>query len=176
MIRRITCIVLALTMFLSLFSACGGVISTDETEEVPADAPTVDMKELGAAMRSADPSFPQMTNLDSSEEKASKLFIYISEMDYSKVDGYFLSYADDGASYELAVIAVKDRGDVREAEASLKEHLESRINLYKNYSPENLPNAEAALVGTNGRYAYLIMCDDPNAVKAAMIEKIKSKQ
>ncbi len=175
MIRKVTCLILALATLLSLFSACGGVISTSETDEVIPDAPIVDMGELCAAMISADESFPAMTTVDSSEEKASKLFIYISEMDYSKVDGFLLSYADDGASYELAVIAVKDRGDVREAEASLKEHLESRINLYKNYSPENLPNAEAALVGTNGRYAYLIMCDDPNAVKAAMIEKIRNQ-
>ena len=169
MMRRILCLVLVLAA-LPLLASLAGCGAGDAGE--PDMTKAVDMAGLRDAMLSAG-TFPEMENAGVDDDGAEDDFVYLSDLDYEKVDGYFLSYAADGASYELAVILLKDGADAAAAEASLRDHLEGRINLYKNYSPEDLPRAEEALVGSNGRYAYLIMCDDPSSVKNAMTEYIK---
>ena len=126
------------------------------------------MYDLRTAMLAADASLPDMLSVSSADESAEDNFLYLSELEYEKVDSYFLSYAKDGSAYEIAVIAVKDAADVPEAQRSLERHLDGRKNLYKNYSPEDLPLAEAAEAGASGRYVYLIMCSDVKAVKSAM--------
>ena len=130
------------------------------------------MYDLRVAMTGAAGELPEMLSVSSADDSAKDNFLYLSGLDYDKVDAYFLSYAKDGSAYEIAVIAVKDIADAPEAEQSLESHLDGRKNLYKNYSPENLPLAEAAEIGTNGRYVYLIMCSDVKAVRAAMEETI----
>ncbi len=160
MTKRLLTVILSVLLAVSLAS-CGG-------EEVSPDSPAVSMYDLRVAMLAADPSLPEMLSVGSADDSAEDNFLYLSELEYEKVDSYFLSYAKDGSAYEIAVIAVKDAADVPAAKLSLERHLEGRKNLYKNYSPEDLPLAEAAEVGTNGRYVYLIMCSDRDAVKSAM--------
>ncbi len=164
MAKRLILIILSVILASSLV-ACG-------TGEVSPDAPTVSMYDLRVAMLEADPALPEMISVSSADDSAKDNFLYLSELDYEKVDSYFLSYAKDGSAYEIAVIAVKDAADVAEAKLSLEHHLEGRKNLYKNYSPEDLPLAEAAQVGSSGRYVYLIVCSDVKAVKTAMEKMI----
>ncbi len=156
-------VILSVCLVVSLAS-CGG-------EETSPDALTVSMYDLRVAMLSADGGLPEMLSVSSADESAKDSFLHLSDLEYDKVDGYFLSYAKDGSAYEIAVVAVKDPSDAPEARSSLERHLEGRKNLYKNYSPEDLPLAEAAEVGASGRYVYLIMCSDRDAVKDAM-EKV----
>ena len=130
----------------------------------------VSMYDLRVAMLAADESFPEMLSVSSVDGGAKENFRYVSALDYEKVDSYFLSYAKDGAGYEIVVISLKDPSDSGEAVKSLKDHLEARINLYRNYSPADVSLAQSALVGNDGRYAYLIMCSDTGAVKAAMAD------
>ena len=41
------------------------------------------------------------------------------------------------------------------------------MNLYKNYAPERVQQAQAARIVSEGRYTALIMCDGQDAVQAA---------
>ncbi len=159
-IKRAIVVLLSLVLAASVFGCGAG--------EASPDAPTVSIYDLRIAMLEADASLPVMVSVSSADESAKDNFLYLSDLDYDKVDGYFLSYAEDGSAYEIAVIAVKDISDVPEAKESLDSHLKGRKDLYRNYSPKDLPLAEAAEIGTNGRYVYLIMCSDAKAVKAAM--------
>ena len=88
-------------------------------------------------------------------------------MDYDKVEAYFVSYANELASYEIAVIAVKDASDVSVAADSLKQHAQNRVDFYRSYGVSEVPRAENALVFTDGRYAVLIMTDSNSAVRSA---------
>lgn len=162
MVKKLVCLVSAALIVLFVFASCG-------EEKKPLEE--VSLYRLSKAMLEAD-TFPEMITVGSSDSDAADKFLYLSDVDYGKIDGYFLSYAKDGAGYELAVVAAKDEADVREIENSLVVHLEGRINLYKNYSPEDLPLAKAAKVGSLGRYVYLIMCRDTDAVKGAMEKMI----
>ena len=99
----------------------------------------------------------------------------MSNLDYNKVQDYFLAYASDGMAYEIAVIRLRDKADVPAAEDSLREHLEGRVRLYKTYEPEQMSRAESAVIKSDGSFVMLIMCDDPTAVENAFNEFLNTK-
>ena len=69
---------------------------------------SVSMYDLRTAMEAADPDLPEMLNASSAEKDAEDKFSHISDMDYKKVDSYFVSYSSDGhKADEIVVIAVK---------------------------------------------------------------------
>lgn len=159
-IKRLACAVCALALALSL-GACGGEKSD------------ISMYELQKAMLAADEGLPEMLTSGSWEENGEKTFPYLSDLDYNKVQDYFLAYAADGMAYEVAVIRLRDKADVSDAEESLREHLESRVRLYRNYEPEQVKRAESALIKAEGSFVLLIMCDEPESVENAFREFIK---
>ena len=127
----------------------------------------VSMYDLGKAMLSADEEFPDMSTALSSSDNAEDLFGYLSDMDYQKVDGFFLGYSSEGKADEVAVICTKSAADTKEAVKELNEHVQGRVSLYNTYSPEQVPRAESAEVFSSGRYAVLIISDHPEQVKKA---------
>lgn len=157
--KRLTAFILALTLCFAL-CACG------EHKEIS-------VYDLRRSMLSADTGLPEMLTASSSDSDGERKFAYLSELDYSKVEGYFLAYAADGMAYEIAVICLKDKSDASSAEASLREHLNGRISLYKTYEPQQVQRAENALIISRDRCVALIMCDDTNAVKTAFEEYLK---
>ncbi len=158
--KRVLALAAALLMCLTL-CACG------ETK------PTVGMYDLRVAMENAAKDLPEMLSVSSSDEKGKASFSYISDLDYDKVDAYFVSYANALASYEIAVIAVKEPEDISDAVASLERHKQNRVDFYSSYGVGEVKRAENALVFSNGRYAVLIMTDDNSSVKAAFEAFIK---
>lgn len=157
MAEKLACALCALCLVLSAAS-CGG-----ESREIS-------MYELQKAMLAADPSLPEMLTAGSWEENGEKTFSYLSDLDYNKVQDYFLAYAADGTAYEIAVIRLRDKADAEAAAESLREHLEGRIRLYKTYEPEQADRAEDAVIKTEGCFAMLIMCGDSAAAEKAFRE------
>lgn len=141
---------------------CGGTKVSD----------TVSMYDLRQTMEAADPSLPEMLNASSAEEDAAESFSYISDLDYDKVDSFFLSYAKEGTADEIAVVAVKDLNDVDEAKKSLEKHRENRRKLLEQYEPEEVKRIEDGLVFAKDQYVVLIICDDSSAVKSAFEKAI----
>ena len=156
--QRIISLVLALTAALAL-AGCGG-----SSGGVTAPA---DMEAMQQAMLAADPALPEMLSVTSSVEDAKKLFTYLSDLDYEKVEGYLLSYSSSGTADEIAVIEVKDPADADEAKASLERHMADRLKLFQTYGPDEAARVEKGVVAVSGPYAYLVICDDTEAVIAA---------
>ena len=152
---------LAVCMLAAVFAAgCGG--SSD----------TVSMYDLRTAMEAADDTLGEMLSADSNEEDAEDLFAYISDMDYGKVDKFFVSYSNEGSADEIAVIALKNASDAQEAEKSLKKHVQERINVFSQYAPDQVKKAEKAITFKDGKYAVLIICDKQDEVQKAFTDFI----
>lgn len=160
MLKRITSLICAALCVLSL-CACG-----DSSKQVS-------MYDLQKSMLEADESLPEMKVTGSWEDDAEKAFSYISDLDYSKVTGYFLAYAADGMAYEIAVVQLKNKGDASAAADSLKSHVQDRVQLYKSYEPEQTGRAENAVVKTDGSFVLLIMCDNQQKVETAFKDFVK---
>lgn len=159
--RKLTICIAVCLMVISVLSA-GCSNSSD----------TVSMFDLRTAMEEADTTLDEMMSADSNADNPEDLFAYISEMDYDKVDKFFVSYSKSGKADEIAVIAVKDAADVSEAEKTLKDHVQKRINVFSQYAPDQVKRAEKAEVFTSGQYAVLIICDKQDAVKKAFTDFI----
>jgi len=128
---------------------------------------SADMNALQQAMLEAAPALPDMLSVTSDVSDAEKLFTYLSDFDYEKVDGYLLSYSSTGTADEIAVVAVKDEADVGDAKASLEKHKGDRLKLFQTYGPQEAARVEKGQIFTQGQYAVLIICDDSDSVKEA---------
>lgn len=136
---------------------------------------TVSMYDLRQKMEAADSSFPEMLNASSEDKEAEDLFLNISDLDYKKVDSFFVSYAAEGGKAdEIAVIAVKDTADTDEAKKSLEAHKESRRKLLDQYEPEEVSRIEDGVIFTSGQYAVFIVSEHAADVRRAFEEAIKS--
>ena len=168
--KRFVSLIFLLLLAAALFSACG--------EKKPENAGNVEdkpvsMYDLRSAMCAADESLPAMLYASSSDSDPADLFANISDVDYEKIDDFFVAYADDGKAYEIAVARAKDEADVNEIKDSFLAHVAERVNTYSYYMPDQKAKAEAAMVFTSGRYAVLIMCDNADAVKTAFDDFVK---
>lgn len=160
MIKRMVCALCAVMLSLSL-CACG-----EKTN-------SIDMQALENSMVSADKSLPEMKVSGSWDENAEKAFSYISDLEYNKIHGFFLAYAADGMAYEIAVVQLKDKSDASAMADSLREHVQSRVQMYKTYEPEQVQRAESAVVKTDGDCVLLIMSDAPQNAETAFKEFTK---
>ncbi|HCY78747.1 MAG TPA: hypothetical protein DHU74_03420 [Clostridiales bacterium] len=160
MIKRMVCALCAVMLSLSL-CACG-----EKTK-------SIDMQALENSMVSADKSLPEMKVSGSWDENAEKAFSYISDLEYNKIHGFFLAYAADGMAYEIAVVQLKDKSDASAMADSLREHVQSRVQMYKTYEPQQVQRAESAVVKTDGDCVLLIMSDAPQNAETAFKEFTK---
>lgn len=155
---------------LALLIVCAGCGSGKNSSN------TVSMYDLRTAMEQADPDLPEMLNASSTEKDAEDKFSHISDMDYKKVDSYFVSYSSDGhKADEIVVIAVKDKADVDEAKESLTKHQQDRYNLLQSYEPKQVSRIQDGLIFTEGQYAVLIITNHNDDVRKAFEDTIKSE-
>lgn len=154
---------LCLTIALALaLCACGGGDGGSTA--------TVNMSQLQQSMLAADPAFKEMASVTGEASDGETLFTYVSELPYSKVDNFLLSYSTTGQADEVAVIVVKDAKDVEEAAKTLRAHVEQRLRLFRQYGPDQVARVEKAQVFTKGRYAVLIIADRGQDVRNAFEE------
>ena len=160
MIKRMVCALCAVMLAFSL-CACG-----EKTK-------SIDMQALENSMVSADKTLPEMKVSGSWDENSEKAFSYISDLEYNKIHGFFLAYAADGMAYEIAVVQLKDKSDASAMADSLREHVQSRVQMYKTYEPQQVQRAESAVVKTDGDCVLLIMSDAPQNAETAFKEFTK---
>lgn len=132
----------------------------------------VSMYDLQKTMLQADETLPEMTTVNSNAEDAEDLFSYLSDLEYSKVESYFLAYSSEGLADEVAVIRCKNVSDVEKAVATLKSHVEARVSLYTSYQPDQVDRARSAMVFREGNYAVLIISENQKEIKTAFLDAI----
>ena len=147
-------------------SSTAEVSSTADTT-APAEFAYADMTKLAADMAAADSTLPDMLTVTDADADAEVSFASVSDMDYGKLAHYLLVYSSQGKADEICVIAVKDAADAEEAKAELQAHADARVRMYREYDASQAPRAERAVIFAEGHYAVLIICDNPDAVKAA---------
>ena len=128
--------------------------------------------DLAAAMTAAETTLPATETLTEESPEPETVFTAVSDMDYSKVDGFFICYSTEGKADEIAVIKVKDTKDTEEALASLTEHKEKRESMYATYDPTQVERVANGLAFSKGQYAVLIITDHPEDVKAAFENEV----
>lgn len=157
--KKTIALTIAAMAAVQLLTACGEKIRS------------VSMYDLNQSMQQAV-SFSDMKYVSSAENNAEDLFANVSEMDYGKVQGFFIYYAANGTGNadELVAIQVKKPADIAEATASLKAHLEKRRALYATYDKSQLGKLDEGRVVTKNGVAALIVCDDADKAEQAFYD------
>ena len=190
--KKILCLMLALTLSVGCFTACGSETKESGSEsksESPAASdedglatvtPAQPEEDISAVIRSikekmleADSELPVMSVVNSDSEGAESLFEYLALFDYSKVQGYFFAYAAEGTAEEVALVRLYDEADKTALRKALEEHKKTRVAQFKQYKPEETELAESAKIIDDGVYVLYIACKNPDEVKKAFTDSEK---
>ena len=164
-IKKITAVILSAVVLCGIFTACG-----DEAEEIS-------MYDLNQALVGFTGEPDNMKYASSSDSNPQDLLAHVSNIEYSKVKAFFITYASDGTGNadEIVAIQVKKKSDLNEAAESLRNHLETRKTLYAAYDKTQLPKLDKAKVFTRGTLAILMVADDSDKMEAAFNDFFKNK-
>ena len=116
-IRKITAVILSAVMLCGILSACG-----DDAEEIS-------MYDLNQALVGFTGDPDSMKYASSSDSNPEELLSHVSNIEYSKVKAFFITYATNGTGNadEIVAIQVKKKSDLNQAADSLRSHLECRL-------------------------------------------------
>ena len=155
---------LFLALICLVLSACAG-----------GDNLKLSMFDLSREMLDSSSKFKEMSYASSEDQEPEKLLKNVSDIEYSKVSAFFISYASNGSKNadEIVVIEMKNAKDAKEAQSSLEKHLEYRRNLYASYDPSQSSKLLAGKVFSFKNVACLIVADDVKKVEDAFFGFIK---
>ena len=157
-VKKYITILLAVVLCISVVG-CG--------KEQKKEEKAVDMKKLQEVVVAADTTLPELKTVTSEDKNAELNFTALSDLDYNLVDSYFYSYAQDGDVQEIAVIALKEEGDVAEMMETLEKHVENRIGTFQEYTPEKVELAEKAVITSEGRYVLFVIAEKSGLIQNA---------
>ena len=159
--KRIISLTLILIIILSLFAGCTGNSGKD-----------ISLYDLGQAMTNASDNLGELSYASSEDAESESVFSNISDMDYSKVKGFFIYYAKEGKGNadEIALINVKNSSDLESARQTLQTHLDKRTALYKTYDKTQLDKLGKAKIVTSSNCAVLIVADDADKIEKAFYD------
>lgn len=197
MVEKMKKIILLLLCFMLLLTGCSsqndtkdtmgnadggkGSVSGEETSS-PSDAEeesSSELKKIMDKMQEAAKNLPSMLHVDSKTESAEAYFASLSTVDYGIVADFIYDSTTDTSNPapEIAIIKVKDKGDIDAVTASLREHLEGRRLMFENYAAQidekQMPMIESAEVFSENDFVVLIVAENAKEVKEAFYEAIK---
>ncbi len=89
------------------------------------------------------------------------------------MDDFAGLYCTDGLTQDQIVyVQAKDEAAADEIEKKLQDNWQSKYNVIKNYSPEQVANIESAKVERNGLYVSLVISADADKIKSIFNEGI----
>ena len=90
------------------------------------------------------------------------------------MDDFAGLYCTDGLTQdEIVYVKAKNEDAAKKIEEQLQKNWESKYNVIKNYSPEQVKNIESAKVEKNGLYVSLVISADADKIKRIFSEGIK---
>lgn len=146
---------------LMLFTGCNGGNNNEQT----ADA---DPAEVVSAVLAEVP-------ISSAVEKGTDdVETYYVDVDIAELDSAAFSLCGSGAlPDEIAVLKFKTADAAKSAEAGLQSKLNSRIEVFTDYTPDEMYKLNNAKVYSVGNYAVYIALSDNDRAKAIVDEKLK---
>lgn len=99
----------------------------------------------------------------SKDQTPEDVFTYLCDIDYDKIDEFYISYASDSTAEEVFLIRLKDKSDVDMAKEELQARVERRKYQFQVYKPEEVSKFDDAKVESKGNYVLLIINSNPDA-------------
>lgn len=152
--------ILGLILITALISGCG----TDKAEVKPCKDILESLKENG------DYGFDIVYT--EGDENFDESFEFLYDFEKRLVDDSAIMFIEDGGyADEISLFHVKESGDVKIVREKLELRIESRLQVFNAYKPEEASKVSNAKVMVSGNYVALIISSD-NEMAEADIRKI----
>ncbi len=167
--------ILAVLLAVSLLSCagCGGssdsntttTTGSSATDEAPADVNVADVTKAILEEVPINSAF---------EKKADTLGDYFYELDTEALESssYYLC-ASGAYPDEIAVFKFKDDASAKDAVTAVNKRLESQIEMYETYTPDEMYKLEGAIVKQSGVYVYYLVTSDNEKAESIVKSFIK---
>ena len=99
-----------------------------------------------------------------------KRYYSLNSEDYA--DTMLLTAEESMSAEEILLIKVKDQSQLEEIEAAVSKRLESRINDFGSYAPEQTALLEAAEVTMRGDYVFLAVSEHAEEYREAFLKSL----
>lgn len=120
----------------------------------------VNLAELASNIAKEAGKLPEMSTYSSEDKDAKDWFTYLCDLDYSKVDQYYISYSSSGSAEEIFLIKLKNSDDIGFATMALKDRIVNRTSQFELYLPGEVSKLSSAKIISKGNYVGLIICSD----------------
>ncbi|MGX8714187.1 MAG: DUF4358 domain-containing protein [Lachnospiraceae bacterium] len=160
---RILSLFLVLVLTAGL-TACGG--SGDSGKDL-------DLEEMLTKIQEEESSLPEMETIKASDDNAEINFSVLCDFEYKDVADYIYTYAKDGTASELSIIRLKDASDASYLMSSLKDHIASRRETMRNYSPDQVDMVDSYVLVNEGAYVGLFISQHNGSMQKVFQEFFK---
>lgn len=168
--KRHFAIILAVLITLSM-AGC----SQDEPSDVPSNvAPTEVAKQIVEACGRDLNSFTEIHEVFD-EESLVKYVEAKYGINIASGEGISLYSADMPDAFEIAVFQFASDEDATSAVEKLTEYISNKEEEYAFYEPEQAYIVHNSISVSSGRYATLLICEEPSSAKKAFENAISSK-
>lgn len=163
--HRILHALLLAALCLSL-SACGG--------RKPAQAPNYSPAEIIQAVIASQPDLPDLHSLTPEDEDFAAYLEGYYGLSSQLVEDGIICYAGGVEASEMAVLLLRSEDGAAQAREALLEYIDARAAAFTGYVPEQAALAEQGEVATQGRYAALFICPEPEQAQSAFLAYLES--
>ncbi|MDO5786014.1 MAG: DUF4358 domain-containing protein [Eubacteriales bacterium] len=148
--------------FLLIFSIAG--CSKQQTSETD-----MALEDMVSVIQQSQQELPELTQITPEDTDFTTWLSDYYLLQTGQVADGVICYADGVEASEIAVLAMTDQTDCKEAEEDLNEYIQNRAGVFEGYAPQQAAMAKAGIVVVNDRYIALLICPEPQTAKEAFL-------
>lgn len=131
------------------------------------------------SMREKVVTFPSYTTVSSHDENGVEIdgwkdsfSVLYDNFPQDNVLQFSIAYSNETTSDELTVVILKDKKDTDTLKSQMQAYVNSRIDQFEVYGPEEVPKLKSAKIISKENIVALIVCDDPNGASEGFKEAL----
>ena len=133
----------------------------------------LNLQEMLTKIQEEESSLPEMETIKAGDAHAEINFSVLCDYDYKEVADYIYTYAKDGTASELSIIRLKDASNASYLMSSLKDHIATRRETMRNYSPDQVDMVDHYVLVNEGAYVGLFISQHNGSMQKVFQEFFK---
>lgn len=175
------------TLFLALsvcVLACGCDATQSDNNQSSSSSQTdtngifdVSANSIIMSMREKVVTFPSYSSVSSHDENGVEIVgwgdsfsVLYDDFPQETVCEFSIFYSNEGTADELSVVVLNDKNNAELMKSQMQAYVNSRINQFENYAPEEVPKLQNAKIISKENIVALIICDDPKGASEGFKE------
>lgn len=132
---------------------------------------SVEAYDVMRALKESQVDFPESSEVSSrTDEKMDSFGILFDGFDVENLESYAVVYSNEQTADEITVAVLKSDKDVEALKSSMRDRIQSRIDMFESYGPEEVGKLKAVKIISRKNVCALIVCSEPEKAAEAFKE------